>query len=212
MDLEGSVGNNQSSVGDGTKDVIRLGKTGEIIVGDAHGHFYEAVSRGNVYTASTALAGVTQAAGMISPVAAAATVFLGLFNPNSSPVNLVILRTKLWTVSGTPGGPWAWNVVAPNAGITAAGAQGINNKTLAAGGQAKVFANAATTGGLVAVMFRGIGGPAAITAGAGNNSVDEISDGDLIIPPGGAAFIAPTAAGTTHIAGASVSWEEVRIT
>lgn len=212
MEVDFVVGNNQSGIGDGSKDSGRMGKTGELVVGDAHGHFFEAVSRGNVYTASTALAGVTMAAGMISPVAAAATVFLGLFNPISSKFNLVILRTKIWTVSGTPGGPWAWNVVPPNAGITAAGVQGINNLTLAAGGQAKAFINAATTGGILATMFRGIGGPAAIAAGAGNQHVDEVSDGDLIIPPGGAAFIAPTAAGTTHLAGASVSWEEVRIT
>jgi hypothetical protein len=207
MTLGGAVGPAVAGSGPGPVPV-RLGNQTEVMVSELNGRYYEQTFRGNEFTFSSTLAGITIAAGMISPVGAAATVFLALANPVSSPVNLVIVRAKIWTVSGTPGGPFGWNVIAPNSGLTAAGVKGINNKTFIQGGNGVGFANAAMTGALAATMFRGIGGQAAIAAGAGNYHVEEETAGDIIVLPGGAVLIAPTAAGTTHIAGASITYVE----
>ena len=188
-----------------------MSPNGGLITQDEHGRFYEAVRRGGVYTLSTAAAGITVAAGNVSPLTANTGIpIIGLFNPVNSGYNLVIMRTKIQTVSGTPGGGFVWNVVAPNDPITVTpGSKGINNKTFVQGGVAIGFSNSAFTGSVVGTMFRPIGGTAAIVAGAGVYSVDEITDGDIVIPPGGFAGIAATAAGTTHVVAAAVTWEEV---
>lgn len=211
FEIQGKVGP-QLSV-DGLVIDPRLARDGTVVTQDAHGRFQEAVTRGNVYTAANAAAGVTLASTSASPLAAGTGVpIIGLYNPAGSQVKLVVLRVKIAQVSGTPGGGFAWNVIpATGSTITAASTQGLNNLTFAAGGQAKVYNFTAITGSTAASMFRPIGGPAAIALGAGVNSVEEITDGDIVIMPGCFAGIACTAAGTTNIVSAGVTWEEVAL-
>src|SRR5262245_7044390 len=84
MLAEGRVG--PATLSDGNPREIRLGKTGEIIVGDAHGRYYESVVRGNVFTAANqasatfTLFGTTTATGYI------------LSNPSGSGKNLIVLQ------------------------------------------------------------------------------------------------------------------------
>jgi hypothetical protein len=210
MQIEGRVGPQALSVG--AQQPPRLGNSAEVVTQDGNGRYYEPNYRGFLYTATTAAAGVTIAATNVSPLTANTGVpLVGVFNPVASTVNLVILRAKVATVSGTPGGPFVWNVIPNPAGISAAGTQGRNNKTFASGGTAQAFVNTAITGSLVGIMFRSLGGPAAIAAGAGLYTVDEETAGDIIVAPGGFCGIAATAAGTTHVVTASMTWAEIPV-
>lgn len=211
IEIQGRVGPIQAQ--DGTLIDPRLTRDGAFLVQDGNGRYYEMAYRGQLFTASTAAAGVTIAATHVSPLAAATgTPLLGIFNPVNSGVNLMILRAKVATVSGTPGGEFVWNVIPNPAGITSATfVQGLGNKSFAVGGFGKAYTNTALTGSALATMFRPLGGPAAIAAGAGTYSVEEVTDGDMVIAPGGFAGIAATAAGTTHIAAASITWAELPV-
>lgn len=71
---------------DGTTTTVRQGKTGELVVTDAHGRYQEATYRGNVY-------GLTLAAGAATAYTGAAggTPLLSIHNPVGSGKNLVLL-------------------------------------------------------------------------------------------------------------------------
>lgn len=211
FEIQGKVGPGYAA--DGSLVDPRMTRDLATVTQDAHGRFYEAVYRGNVYTAATVSAGYTIVATTdISPLPANTGVpIIGLFNPTVSTVNLVIMRTKVATVSGTPGGPLSWNVIPAPSGITIAGTQGLNNKTFQAGGIGRVANATAITGSAAGIMFRTMGGPAAVAAGAGVYQVEEITDGDIILGPGSFAGLAAFATGTTHIVLASITWEEVAL-
>jgi hypothetical protein len=190
---------------------LRLGPTGALVQQDGHARYYETTRNGDCYTAIATA--VTIAATHVSPATAnTGTPIIGLFNPANSGKNLSLIALDLQTISGTPGGPFYWNVIPAPCGITAAGTAGLNSASFAAGGVAKVFGNAATTGSLAGTVFRVLGGPAAIAAGAGIYSVEDEVAGSIIIPPGAFAGVYAKAVGTTHIVDASIVWEEVTIT
>lgn len=74
---------------DGAIGPARGGKTGEVIVGDAHGRYFEAAARGAIFSvASQAVA--TTTVGL-------ATTYTGLCvsNPVASTVNLVLLKATM---------------------------------------------------------------------------------------------------------------------
>jgi hypothetical protein len=214
MLIQGQVGQpSQTSIPPGTTPPVRQGQMGELITSPLQGKYYENAYRGNLYVMSTIALGTTLVAANVSPPGAAAATFLTLFNPTGSGKNAVILRTIINSLSGTPGGPFSFAVIPPNAGITAAAnLTAINLLTLAAAGSLmRGYVQTALTGGLVHVMLRCIGGPAAIAAGAGVYSVSEETAGDIIVPPGGALSIAIAATGTTHVAAASLIYAELPI-
>lgn len=214
MDAEvlGKVGPQQ--VADGSLINVRMGKTGEALIGQAHGRYYEPAVRGNVWSLSTAAAGVTIAAANVFSASAGQPI-VGIYNPTNSGKNCVITRAILALASGTmAAGGWVWGFVAPNAGVSAAGGNGaINNGTLVAGGSlAKTFVNSALTGAGAGSLLRFVGGP---TTGAGaanaNLTTQEETAGDLICPPGGVIGLFAAAAGTSPIVVATMTWEEVAI-
>lgn len=207
--LEGRIGAFRGQKG--SPSPVRQGLDSEVVVGQAHAAYQEPTLQGQVYTISTALAGITVAAANVSPAAAGTgQPLVGVYNPPGSGKLLVIWKALVATVSGTPGGPFGWNVIKPSAGITAAGTVPTNNKTLdAAGSKAKGFVNQATTSSPAGAMFRVVGGPAAVAAGAGLYGVAEELDGDIVVPEGGFVGIYATAVGTTHVVAASMTWEEV---
>ena len=210
VEIQGKVGPQLAA--DGSIIDPRLMRDGTAAVADADGHFSELVLRGQVYTASTAAAGIAIVATHVSPLAAGTgTPIVGLFNPVGSGVVLKVMKVRLASVSGTPGGPFVWNVIPALAGISAAGQQGINNKTFVVGGVAKAFVGAALTGSVLATMFGVIGGPSAIAVGAGINSIESVIDGIIQVQPGCFLGVAATAAGTTHVASAMVTWAEASL-
>lgn len=207
MLVEGKVGPQNNSDGDDTE--VRLAKDGTVIVGHGLGRYEEICRRGLLLVASTALAGFAMAASHASPLTAATgTPILGLFNPLGGDYDLVVMRAKVWTVSGVPGGPFAWNGILSPTGITGAvvPTQGRRTDNFTPDGPAVVVSNVALTGAQAGVMLRGIGGPAAVASGAGLYGVEEETAGEFVVTPGNMIAIAATAAGTTHVVGASISY------
>lgn len=87
MQAEGRVG--PIIAADSTIQPARLDRTGALMVGDAHGRYYEAAYRGGIFSvASQAVA--TTTVGL-------ATTYTGLCisNPITSPVNLVLLKASM---------------------------------------------------------------------------------------------------------------------
>ena len=88
------VGNQKNS--DGVVSKARGGKNGEQIVSGLHGDYYEAASRGQVFTASTVIAGV------VVPVAAATlNSKFTLWNPAASGVNVELISIFLMADNAT---------------------------------------------------------------------------------------------------------------
>lgn len=84
LQLAGAVGPQQLS--DGLQAAPRLGRNGELIVGNLHGRYYEQVMRGNVFGASN------QAAQAVSVALNTTYTGLCLSNPLNSGKNLVLLH------------------------------------------------------------------------------------------------------------------------
>jgi hypothetical protein len=224
IEIEGQVG--PQVLQDGVSQPFRQGKGAELVVQELHGRFYEQTYRGNVYRGGmTALTSIANATFTIATTGATATPIVGLWNPLTSPVNLVILQAQLATVlsalTATGGGPFVWMGAAGNS-VISTGNVPINSKTLNAyGSYAKVFGGAALTGmtgTLAAVVGSGIAsGPAYSISSIGTaagfmtpyTATVENFDGSLIVPPGG---VLALMAVTTPVAQSAVSgivWEEV---
>lgn len=199
---------------DNTETRLRTTRTKDLVVQPAHGEYYEAAARNNIWTISTAAAGVAITANMVQAVASANAI-VGIYNPTSN-INCHITRAVIVYVSGTAvTGGFCWGVTsaASNAAsaITSAGVNGRNNRTYVKGGhQAIAFdGTIAVTGSGATVLFRYIGGlfPGAI--GAGGSATFEETEEDLVVGPGAFAGIFGVASGTNTTVTASLSWEEI---
>src|SRR2546421_4820350 len=89
---------------DGSPTPLRGARDGALVGQDAHGRYYEAVARGNVWTISTPTAGATVTANMVGSVASSNAI-VGLYNPTTN-YNLHNIRTVL-RVAVSP--TTAWN-------------------------------------------------------------------------------------------------------
>src|SRR5690349_21757277 len=85
------------SQADGTNPSARGGKEGQLIVGQAHGKYYEAVSRGNCYAAQTAATGVAPGTSI------GTTGAFTLSNPKGSGKRLKVMKLGMAYISGTLG-------------------------------------------------------------------------------------------------------------
>ena len=206
----------QQTAAKGTTPIMRSGVQCDVIVSELHGRYAEAAVNGNIFHATNTGVGITLAApnaiGAAVPVAGAAQPILGLVNPVNSGVYLIINRTKVLTLSGTPGGGFIFGIISNQAaaytGVTTN--RGTQASSLQPGGRAIVIPNLALTGTpAVVTELRQIGGPAAVAAGAGVYTVDEETAGDILVPPGAILGIFAQAAGTTHVVKASLTWEEI---
>ena len=88
MLAQGSVGPIVASDGTTPAAGIRVGKSGEVVVQELHGRYYEQVYRGNMWSAAN------QAAQAISVALATTYTGLLLYNPPNSGVNLVPNKVK----------------------------------------------------------------------------------------------------------------------
>jgi hypothetical protein len=223
--LKGFVGPTLQSDGQGPDTGFRQGQLGDLIASELHGRFYEQVFRGNVYSNGADLTALSANTITLTPTT---TPILGVWNPLTSPVNLVILQASVGFVLNTLTAPvapgplrWASSI---NNGAISTGSAPFNRKTLAnSGSQAKGFAFVALTGLTNnLVVFEGSDFPQASgqTAGtiaasttssqfaAGFNGVQNF-DGGLIVPPGGVLALINTTSTTTYSATGRLMWEEV---
>lgn len=224
-----------SKVSDGSLSAVRGGNLGDVIVSELHGRFYEQNYRGNQFSVgitSTSIANATftTADGLSATLATAATAtpILGIWNPSSSVVNLVMLQAILSafisasTVTGTGGLVWA--VYTGNSNITVANQQTpVNNKTLAASGSVARGLNTIALTGLsnVGIYLRAsslVAGPSTgysqvgtavgFPSEGGGPSVENI-DGSIIVPPGGILALYGTVTPVAISVCGGLVWEEV---
>lgn len=204
---------------------IRTGNTGEMSTADAHGRFYELTYRGNVYGIGCNLTALSAATVLLT---ASSQPIVGVWNPTTSPVNLVILQAALQdqlnNVTSVALGTFIWASSVGNTSLSA-GLSPINQKTLAASGsQAKAFSlsTASLLTGLTnnvvflaSADFNTASALLTTTVAAATPTPSAVSvqnfDGNLIVPPGGVLALLNTISVTTHSVAARLIWEEVPV-
>jgi len=208
MIAEGRIGVQLGS--DGVVQPARIGRTGEIIVGSAHGDFYEAVARQSVFTFSNAVAGV--APGTVLST----TPPLALWNPPGSGVNLALVKATMSYVSGTMGaGSIVFALVAQQATQPSGGTQLTGQSNLI--GSTKTPIGKGFTGSTLAstpLILRPWGsfGPYLATSVLSERTFETINDGAMVVTPGGVLCVQGVAtAGTTPLVIFAMVFEEVPI-
>lgn len=212
---------------DGVAAALRQGKTGELIAQLLHGKFYEQNYRGAVYSGGMGLTDISNATFTTGTLGATCTPIIGVWNPASSPVNLVILQARLGVTmtaaQATGAGPFVWATSVGNAAISTGNAP-LNRKTLVASGSvAKDLSGLALTGLSVNLVVRG---GSSLGGGSGSNAAflatavamqtplvaaKEDIDGALIVPPGGVLALLATTTPVAHSAASGLIWEEVPV-
>jgi hypothetical protein len=213
---------------DGANVPIRQGRSGEPVISELHGRFYEANFRGGLFSGGMGMTSISNATYTSATLGNTVTAVAGVWNPATSTVNLVILQAAL-AVSQTalqatgPGG-FVWAMSIGNTAITA-GVSGLNRKTLALSGSfGRDLTNTAPTGltnNLVVRFGSALGGGSAIGTAflatqAGAQTVQapanvENIDGAIIVPPGGFLALLATLTPVGHSAASALLWEEVPV-
>jgi len=213
------------SISPGLQAPARAGQLGDTIVSELHGRFYEQAYRGNLYSYGLSLTALAATNATATGLTATATPILGVWNPATSTVNLVILQAQLEAIYNTvttpvPPGAFVWVTSTGNSAIST-GAAAINRKTLAAAGsQAKSFAGAVALTGLTnnltilegadftnasGVTYGTLGNTTLAQSVGGVQNVD----GSIIVPPGAFVGLMNTISTTTFSVSGRLLWEEV---
>lgn len=221
MLAEGKVGLSAiQSAAPNTQAPLRQGQLLDLIVSELHGKYYESNYRGNVYSVgmgSTALSANT------ITLTATTTPIIAVWNPVTSPVNLVPLKAKCAIVvagaNAVAPGAFVWATSIGNGAIST-GLTPLSRKTLAAAGSyAKGFnISTALTGitNALVVQFAAAFGTLVAAQGATaspiiSGAMVEEFDGSIIVPPGGVLALLNTVSTTTVSVASALVWEEVPV-
>ena len=196
------------TLADGNTGEGRIGRTGEDVVSELHGKFYEQAKRGNVYS------GVTAVSGVAPGTAIGTTAAFALYNPLNSGFDLVILRASMSYLSGTLGigfVNWIMHTAAVQAGAAVTGtaisvvrANGQNGV-----GVGKPLTTATVVAGVLTRLFGNLP-PMLASSVLTPWRLDDDVDGALVVPPGAAVSLQATAAaGTSPLVIFDCLWEEV---
>jgi hypothetical protein len=208
-----------------------LGQQGDLIVSEAHGRFYEQTYRGSTFrfgtnvviTGASTMAIATGLSTTLS-TSASGVPMLGIWNPPTSSVNVVLLQAQVnpmfnTATTPTPFGSLMWGSSLGNGGIQL-GQLPFNSKTLMqSGSQVKAFNGWQTLAGLTNPVtalepadLNGGGmvayGTASQTVGSTTISVQNF-DGQMIVPPGGVLALFSTTSTTSFSYTGRLLWEEV---
>lgn len=212
-------------IGIGADGSPALDAQGSMVVADGHARFQEAVKRGNVYCIGCQLTALSAATILLT---ASAQPIVGVWNPLTSGVNMVILQAALVAalnnVTSVAPGAYIWASSVGNSALSA-GLNPINRKTLAASGSAgKAFSlsTASLLTGLTnnvvfleASEFNTASALLTTTVAAATPTPSISSaqnfDGSLIVPPGGVLALLNTISSTTHSVAGRLLWEEVPV-
>jgi len=226
MKIEAQVG--PQVLADGSVDALRAGKTGEAIIQQLHGRYFETNYRGNVFSDGIAtVTAIVAATYNISTLGATVTPIVGLWNPSTSPINAVLLSATLNTIKtalqNTGTGPFFWATSIGNSAIST-GNTPLNRKTLAKSGSfCKGLCNVAATGLTNNLVVMGAaalaGGSSSLAAfletAAGMatwaQASKETFEGEWIVPPGGVIALLAGSAGVAVSATSMLLWEEVPV-
>jgi len=212
--------------GSGTAAPFTSSLSGSQRVNDSHARYMDANLRGAIFSGGMGLTSISNAT--FTTLTATTTPIAGVWNPPTSPVNLVVLGATLGVTvtaaTATGGGPYVWATSIGNNVITT-GSIPLNRKTLAlAGSYAKHFPGVALTGltnNLVVAGAAAVGGGqmqgfSFVATAAGSPAplppanLDPI-DGCWIVPPGGVLALLATTTPVAHSAVSTLIWEEVPI-
>lgn len=203
VEITGQVG--PQVLSDGSIQAIRQGRTAELVIGQAHGRYQEAVSRGNVFFAANT---ATQALSTNSTTATG----LILSNPAGSGKNLVLLDLSV-SIASLPAAQYALILTGNTNPIAAAtthtvalviqnALMGNANNSVAKADSSATIANATIMrhipGGGAATMASSISYPPFIR--------DELS-GIIMLAPGTCISLQALTTAVTVLA--SIAWEEV---
>jgi len=205
----------QVSQKSGAPGAVSVGWHNELIKSDLLPRYGYLSLAGVVYTVSNPAAGVLSAAGNVSPIAAAGTPILALYNPLGSGKNLVVIAATAAVFSATASPlDVVLNVVDSQTVTATTNLTPVNTSTLRASGSvALAFSLVALTGLTAMKMYRALtaaAGAADATAGMNAPGKDDFA-GELIIPPGGVVAVATGAAGTAAQILASLTWAELPV-
>lgn len=183
------------------------------------------MSRGTVYSIGCQLTALSAATIALT---ASGQPIVGVWNPTTSGVNLVILQaaliSELNNVTSVALGAYVWASSVGNTALTA-GLNPYNRKTMAStGSAAKAFALSTAslltgiTNNLVvfeAAEFNTASSLLTTTVAAAtptpSSSGVQNFDGSLIVPPGGVLALLNTISVTTHSVAGRLLWEEVPV-
>lgn len=197
---------------------------------DAHARFMDANLAGRVFATGPAVGvSISNATFTLATTGNTATPIIGVWNPATSPVNLVIwqgmLAVYMTTLTGTVGpGGFVWMVGVGQSATLSTAITPYNRKTLVASGSyARGLTGTALTGSTVTLatmcasqLNGGSGMTTAFTETAvgarpmNATSVENI-DGAIIVPPGGVLALMASVTPVGHTALSGLVWEEVPI-
>lgn len=191
--INGQVG--PQRVGDGEAKPVRLGNTGELVVGELNGKYYEPTRRGQAFIYSTAQAGVL--------LAAPTTTFFGpmLLNPCGSGRDLELTKVVVADVSGTTvRGHLAYAFLTSAGSTPATGAAILTgtkvapvNAYLGAGLASAMFFSPAVGTYTAAPTYLAPMGPNVIAAAPGQTVMADDIDGRIVVPQCTAFFVGANA-------------------
>lgn len=203
---------------------VREGKTGEQIIGQAHGKYYEAAMRGNLYSC------VTVAAGRALGTALGLTPPITVYNPLGSNKFLAIKRVGFSSINVSTGvfgtgtlfhcvytlnGP----VATQGGTVPALGTAGTILNCLIGAPQASIatvieLPTLHTTNPVIVMPFANISEVASGTIAGNSNTVFDDVDGAIVLGPGSGWCLEGITAAIANVqTGAfSVCWEEIPLT
>lgn len=215
------------SVSDSTKTLARAGRQGDLIVSELHGRFYEQNFRGKLFSGGMALTSISAATFTTGTLGVTCTPIIGVWNPLSNSVNLVILQAYLNVIvtaaTNTGPGGFSWATGTAESAISTGTTPFSRSTLLAAGSSAKDMCGIALTGKAANLVVRtasGLGGGSLanfsfvgtavgqVTGGVGQT---ENLDGSFIVPPGGVLALLSNTQAVAHSAVAGLLWEEVPV-
>lgn len=213
-----------TNVQSGSQPSVSLGKQADLLASEVHGRFYTLCYNSALFSWGKT---VTALSANSITLTATTTPIVGVWNPSSSTVNVVILQASLQLfannlTSGAGPGALVWASSTGN-GVISTGNAPLNRKTLAnSGSQAKgfdlataltgitnnlVITESADFSNLAGLTYTTIASTAMIPSAGGVQNFD----GSLIVPPGGTLALLNTTSSTTFSAAARILWAEIAL-
>ena len=193
---------NRKELGRGSEDTLRLGREGQLIVGNDGPKWKESVLGGKVFIGSNPLGTpVTTQAGLSETTPA-----LTLSNPKNSGVNLILMKVNI-VVTAAPAANTILCLAANTiiaAEPTALTSATVRNAMIGVEPSNRALCSRVATLAAAPVAIKYLGGILA-AASTGECKIDADIDGEIIIPPGGCISIQATTAVAIL---ASMTWEE----
>lgn len=211
MLFAGQVG--QQTVKDGQNPTVRVGTTGEVIMSELHGKYYETTVRGNMFSLDSGAQ--TMAAATVTGAAAGTAKFLnGIYNPMGSGKLAAIVMSRVVNISGTPGTYYSYNaqsgILTTTSAATGTIQSGLIGSTTTSAMTPLVMVVLSNGGGTAAMQQFAIqGGPGNLSSGTTNLCSDDMVDGRIIVPPGCLFGLMVGSAGTTWVLQSTLFWEEI---